>query len=95
MSDDRRIWIEEPGMFGSLVACEFCGRRWYPIETEHARPWAEAHAERHGVAGVVPRVYDEAELACAEPMCWRRRVYSDGRCRACRERARRAARRAA
>lgn len=101
MSEHRRIWVEEASReFGwSLVACEFCvvaegaGRTWFPVLD--ARAFAEAHAEQHGVAGVVPRVHDEAELVCIEPECRRRAHHADGRCRACWVRLKRAAKVAA
>lgn len=84
MSDDRRIWIEEPcPTFGwSLVACEFCEQTWFPVLRAHA--FADQHAEQHANhAGLAPRVYDEAELVCVEPECRRRQHHADGRCRAC------------
>lgn len=96
MTTDRRIWIEEPSpAFGwSLVACEFCPRTWFPVLDACA--FAEDHADQHAnQAGLAPRVYDEAELTCCEPWCTRRQVYADARCRACRERVRRAERAAA
>ncbi len=91
MSDDRRIWIEEPSAaFGwSLVACEFCERTWFPVL--ESRAFAEAHALQHANhAGLAPRVYDETELSCIESDCKRRAHHADGRCRACWVRVKRA-----
>ncbi|GAA2082245.1 hypothetical protein GCM10009840_17950 [Pseudolysinimonas kribbensis] len=93
MSGDRpRLWIEEasPAFGWALVVCEHCDRRWFPVM--EPRAFAERHAWEHtNAAGLPVRVWDEAELVCAEPGCRRRAVYADALCRACHVRVRRAA----